>query len=330
MRGPAFDNRSILKYAAIALAAVFLISFSVLLLSMWEKSRSTFPEAEILEKTLEYNGHKYVLRDGIETFLVLGLDKYEGGDAQDSYNNDKQADFLLLYVFDTQSKTYGAIHINRDTMADVARLGVAGETLGTSVRQIALAHTQGNGREVSCRNVADSVSGLLLGATVNHYISVTMDSVPILNDLVGGVEVEVLEDFTGIDDTLVKGERVTLMGEQALRYVRTRYGLEDSTNNTRMQRQKQYLNALRGKLEQKIASDEEFIVEASLKLSDYIVSDRSVTQLQELARKMTEYEFTDIHTIEGDSVEGEQFMEFYPDADSLKKTVVDLFYKPKD
>lgn len=325
------NNRTILKYIAIALVAVFVVSVSFLLLGMWEKKQGTYPEADVPLPTLEYDGQKYVLREDIETFLVLGLDKFEGDASVESYNNDKQADFLLLYVFDKNAKKYSAIHINRDTMTDVAILDVLGlKKVSTVTQQIALAHTQGNGREVSCRNVADSVSGLLLGAKIDHFVSVTMDAVPKFNDLVGGVEVEVLEDFTGIDDTLVKGERITLMGEHALNYVRTRYGLDDSTNSTRMQRQKQYLDALREKTEKLIKEDEEFVVRASVEMSEHIVSDRSVTQLQELARKMYDYEFTKIYTLEGKNIKGEKFIEFYPDADSLKKTVIELFYTPKD
>lgn len=325
------NNRTILKYIAIALVAVFVVSVSFLLLGMWEKKQGTYPEADVPLPTLEYDGQKYVLREDIETFLVLGLDKFEGDASVESYNNDKQADFLLLYVFDKNAKKYSAIHINRDTMTDVAILDVLGlKKVSTVTQQIALAHTQGNGREVSCRNVADSVSGLLLGAKIDHFVSVTMDAVPKFNDLVGGVEVEVLEDFTGIDDTLVKGERITLMGEHALNYVRTRYGLDDSTNSTRMQRQKQYLDALREKTEKLIKEDEEFVVRASVEMSEHIVSDRSVTQLQELARKMSDYEFTKIYTLEGKNIKGEKFIEFYPDADSLKKTVIELFYTPKD
>ncbi len=327
---PTPNRSTVLKVTAIALTAVLLISVGFFALSMWEKQRSRFPEAPSLDRTIEYNGVKYEQKTGIETFLILGLDKRTSSDTPESYNNDKQADFLMLFVFDTEEKKYGAIHINRDTMTDVARLGVAGESIGSAVEQIALAHTQGNGKEVSCRNVADSVSGLLCGVKVMHYLSVTMDAVPIYNDLLGGVEVEVLEDFGGIDETLVKGERVTLMGEHALNYVRTRYGLEDSSNSTRMQRQRQYLNAIREKTEKMIGQDSEFVVRASLEMSEHIVSDRSVTQLQELARKMSEYEFTDIYSLEGNNVAGEEFIEFYPDADSLKKTVIDLFYTPKD
>lgn len=324
------SKTALLKYAAIALAVILIVSVAFVALGLWEKQRSQFPEAPELDRTIEHNGQKYELKQGIETFLVLGLDKYAEDTALESYNNVKQADFLILFVFDTYAKKYSAIHINRDTMTDVSRLGVAGERIGSSVEQIALAHTQGNGREVSCRNVADSVSGLLLGVKISHYLSVTMDAVPIYNDLLGGIELEILEDFTGIDDTLVKGERVTLMGEHALNYVRTRYGLEDSSNSTRMHRQQQYLSALREKTEKMIEQDGEFVVRASLKMSEYIVSDRSVTQLQELARKMSEYEFTEIFSLEGDNVQGEKFIEFYPDAASLKKTVIDLFYTPKD
>lgn len=318
------------QYVAIVLLLVFLISSALLLLELWEKRQSQFPIIKEQETFLNYNGVDYVLKDNIETFLVLGLDKFEGYAISDSYNNDKQADFLMLFVFDNSEKKYSTIHINRDTMVNVNVLGVAGNKIDTVKKQIALAHTYGNGEGVSCRNTADSVSELLLGMKVNHYLSLSMDSVAILNDFVGGVEVTVLDDFTGIDDTLVKGETVTLMGEQALSYVRTRYGLEDSSNSTRMARQQQYIKALHKKVQHSIEGDDEFIAEATLKMADYIVSDRSVTQMQELARKFNEYEFIDISNIEGEYKLGDEFIEFYPNEDSINKIVINLFYKPKD
>ena len=236
---------------------------------------------------------------------------------------------LLLLVFANEEKNCTAIHLNRDTMVDMNILGVAGQKVGTVYKQLALAHTYGNGKDVSCRNTADAVSGLLNGVKVNHYLSITMDAVPVLNDLLGGVEVTVLDDFTGIDDSLKKGETVTLHGEQALTYVRTRYGLEDSSNSTRMVRQKQYLNAIYDKAMLRIEEDDEFVVEASVKLADYIVSDRSVNQLQELTKKLSQYELTEIDSIEGNSKVKNGLMEFYPDADSVDEIVFDLFYKKK-
>lgn len=324
------QRKLLFRYGIAAFALIFLFSAALLGLSLWENQQSEFPVPETGDAVVTYEGNEYVMKDSLETFLVMGLDKFEGETTSDAYNNDQQADFLLLLVFDDAAKTCSAIHINRDTMADVNVLGVAGQKINTVTKQIALAHTYGNGREMSCRNTADAVSELLHGMKVNHYVSLTMDSVPVLNDLLGGVEVVVRDDFSAIDPTLVKDEKVVLMGEQALTYVRTRRGLEDSSNSTRMQRQRQYLSALYEKLQQRMAEDEEFVVEASLSMSDYIVSDRSVTRLQELVKKFGEYDFIGIRSMEGENVLGEKFIEFYPREDSVRSIVMDLFYTPKE
>ena len=321
-------KRKLMRYLSVALLIIFLLTGAFLLLELWEKRQGNFPEQEPQDAAIEYNGVEYVKNENVESFLIMGLDKFEDAIDNESYNNNQQADFLMLLVFDNEEKKCTAIHLNRDTMVDMNILGVAGQKVGT-VNKLALAHTYGNGKDVSCRNTADAVSGLLNGVKVNHYLSITMDAVPVLNDLLGGVEVTVLDDFTGIDDSLKKGETVTLHGEHALTYVRNRYGLEDSSNSTRMVRQKQYLNAIYDKAMLRIEEDDEFVVEASVKLADYIVSDRSVNQLQELAKKLSQYELTEIDSIEGDSAVKDGLMEFYPDADSVNEIVFDLFYKEK-
>jgi LCP family protein required for cell wall assembly len=281
------------------------------------------------ETFFRYEGNEYTPKRNMETFLVLGLDKFETADQTVSYKNDKQADFLMLLVFDHHAKTCSAIQINRDTMTDVHVLGVDGSTIDTVTKQITLAHTYGNGREVSCRNVANSVSTLLANVPVDHYISMTMDAVPVLNDQVGGVEVEVLDDFTGIDPTLIKGETVTLKGPQSLSYIRTRYGLEDSSNINRMKRQQQYIKALYARLISSMEQDQEFVINTALLVEDYIVSDRTPTQLQDMAKKFQTYEFTGIRNLEGESAKGEEFMEFHADENEVKKLVAELFYQPR-
>lgn len=327
MRRTSHDKREYLRYFLIAVLVIFLISISLFLLLHWEKQRGMFPSQEIGRDSLTHKGTEYVLKENMETFLVIGLDKVVGQSVNDSYNNDQQADFLMLFIFDNDARTCSAVHVNRDTMAEVSVLGVAGNRVDTVTEQIALSHTYGNGRDVSCRNTADAVSELLMGMKVDHYISFSMDSVTVLNDLVGGVEVVVSDDFTGVDNTLVKGETVVLKGEQALRYVRTRYGLEDSSNSTRMKRQQQYIRSLYDQFLQCVEKDSEFVVDASLAMSDYIVSDRSVTQLQDLARKFSEYEFLEISNLEGEFVNGGQFVEFYADAESITEFVVKVFYQ---
>jgi anionic cell wall polymer biosynthesis LytR-Cps2A-Psr (LCP) family protein len=157
-----------------------------------------------------------------------------------------------------------------------------------------------------------------------------MDSVPIYNDLVGGVEVTVLDDFAGIDDKLIKGATVTLVGNQALTYIRSRKGLDDATNATRMVRQRQYLDALYEKTVELKNRDSNFVLDAAITMSQFMVSNCTVDQLSAIAQTIIDYEFTGIRTIEGDSVVGEKYMEFFPEPESLKKNVVELFYIPKD
>ncbi len=316
------------KYAAIALLVVFLISAAFFAMGIWERSQGTFPGINPDDDTITYQGKKYRENKDLETFLVLGLDKFDSEADEDSYNNNKQADFVLLFIFDNETKKCTTLHINRDTMVEMNVLGVAGNKVATVTKQLALAHTYGNGRDVSCRNTADAISKLLLGVQIDHYMSVTMDAVPEFNDLVGGVEVTVLDDFTGIDETLVKGETVTLTGKQALTYVRTRYGLEDSSNSTRMVRQQQYLQALRQKVARKMDTDEEFVMNAAVALSEHMISDRSVNQLQQIADRYYAYEDGGVLELQGELKLGEQFMEFYPDGEELLELVVQLFCEP--
>lgn len=325
------SKRRYLRYATILLIAIFLLSAVLLGISLWEKAQGRFdtPGSDTLSDSIIYNEKEYVRKDNLETLLVLGLDKFENT-GSGSYNNDKQADFLMLFVIDNENQSFAAIHINRDSMVDMDVLGVAGDKVGSVRQQLALAHTYGNGKEVSCRNTANAVSDLLLHAEIDHYLSVTMDAVPVLNDSVGGVTIEVLDDFTGIDDTLVKGEMVTLMGEHALTYVRSRYGLDNSSNDNRMVRQRQYLEALYDKALQCANENESFVAETAVKMADYMVSDCSGNKLEALLEKLSDYTFTEVYDIQGESVLGEEFMEFYPAEDSIKQIVIDTFYTLKN
>ncbi len=289
----------------------------------------TAPIADVSASTIKYNGKTYVRKNNLETVLFMGLDKFEGEIKQDSYRNDQQADFLMLLVIDNENEKCSAIHINRDTMVLMDELGVSGTVVGKLEQQIALSHTYGDGGIESCNNTVDAASRVLKDEYINHFMSLTMDAVPRLNDLVGGVEVEVLEDFTGIDDSLIKGQTVTLYGDQALTYVRTRYGLEDSTNDTRMLRQQQYINAFIEKAQKCSLDNEEFVIELLRTIDECFVSDCNINSLESILNKIAEYEFMGILALEGESVKGDRYMEFRPAEDSVTEVIVNSFYKPK-
>ena len=282
--------------------------------------------------TTHRGGALYDLRDDIETILIIGLDKYEEAIDEnfDGYRNDQQADFLLLLLVNRTEKTCQMLHINRDTMTRVPILGITGDVAGTQVEQLALAHTYGTGNEDSCRNTVHAVSTFLHETPIEHYLSVTMDAVQVLNDAVGGVTVTVNDDFSGVDKTLVKGQTITLKGSQALTFVRARAGMEEQTNLNRMARQRQYMSGLQTRLSEKIREDDSFSLQTALDLSKYMQSDCSVNHLAEVANCIAEFGFSEIQTIEGEAVEGEEFMEFYADDLALQSLILDLFYVPAD
>lgn len=330
----------VLKGTAAVLAVLLVVLIGALLLQSWEKNQGQVSVPENSESTgissdtgetqelTYYSGAWYARRENLETVLLLGLDKYANA-AESSYLNDQQADFLLLLVLDKDSGTCTPIQLNRDTMTEIRMLGVNGKPSGSFTGQLALAHTYGSGQEDSCENTVDAVSELLYGISIDHYISMTMDGVSLLNDLAGGVTVEILDDFSGIDGHLVQGERVTLQGEQALTYVRSRGGLENSTNLHRMERQLQYLAALQQQISTCMESDEGFVLSALLQVNAYLVSDCTIERLSELAELMSEADVQNIRTLEGEASEGEEFMEFYPDEDALQALVMDVFYAPE-
>ena len=304
----------------------------LLLLHSWETRRQNTetPEDPYVgqeESLTYYNGAWYARRE-LETVLVMGVDKYASDAAaeEDSYVNQEQADFLLLLVLDRETGVCTALPLNRDTMTEITALGLAGERVGTFTGQLALAHTYGSGGSDSCLNAKKAVSKLLGGVSIDHYMSFTMDSVPTVNDSVGGVSVTVLDDFKNNQD-LRKGEEVTLHGEEALLYVRGRQNAGDQTNLSRMKRQEQYMTALMAKLMDAARGDADFLTKLTFRLGDSFQTDYSVSQLQTLADTMLEAKIEPFLTIDGEAQKGEEFMEYYVDATSLEKTIQTLFYE---
>ena len=324
-------NRNVCKIAVLLIAAAALIVLFFSLLSRWETRHGTVDTAgtDVPDDGRIYvDGTSYVPNKNLEVILLIGVDKYESQTQDESYNNTQQADFLMLLLMDKEAETYSVLHLNRDTMTEIPVLGVRGEKAGTITGQIALAHTYGSGGLDSCRNTAEAVSNLLYGIEIDHYLAFTMDAVAKINDLVGGVTLTVLDDLTSASPKLYPGATVTLDGEMALAYVRTRYGLEDSSNLRRMERQRQYLTALQSALTAKAADQEDFMINALETVSPYMTSDCTADQLSRLYDRLVLYTDSGIQSMEGEAVKGEEFMEFYPDEAALKQQVVQLFYVP--
>ena len=280
---------------------------------------------------INYDGVDYRLRDDIDTYLFIGLDKFtEDLPQEEYYRNYQSCDFLFLMIVDHSSKSYCALHINRDTMAEIRLLGLNGGQIGTAIMQLSLSHTYGSGGKDSCRNTVWSISRLLYDVPIEHYVSITMDGIPVLNDTVGGVVVHITDDFSESDPSLEMGKDVRLVGQQALTFVRGRMSVGDGTNLGRMRRQREYINALYQQIEQRMQTDDRFGYHLASALADYVVSDLTTDEMSKTANTLRDYRFTTIYTIEGEASYDSKYVEFYPDETALQQQVIRLFFERID
>lgn len=313
---------------------------AALALNAWEKAPAgaapsaspPLPGAGTEEVIFE--GAAYVPRKNLETVLVMGLDKVTEDQAIPVQEGEfQQSDFMMLLVLDHTARTCTPIHLNRDTMVEIDKLDRTGKSLGTFMGQLTLAHASGmdftGTAEGGCRSAAAAVSRLLGGVKVDHYLSLTLDAVPVLNDAAGGVPVELLDDFTWLSPAMEKGETVILQGDQALAYVRDRTHTGDKTNLGRMERQRQYLISLWDRCAVKLAEDDAFLLEAVAAVNAYLVSDCTVDELAALAQAAQDYEIEEFTTLPGEAVKEEGYMEFLVDENALQKIIIKTFYVPK-
>lgn len=320
------------KYAVAAVVAVILVIAvyfgATHLESTLRRHSDQAADAESSEHSADqvlYDGKWYEKNDRISAYLILGVDT-DGTVAETT--KAAQADFNLVVVLDKENEAYTLLQLNRDTMMDVRVLGTLGEETGTKYGQLALGHTYGSGKEDSCVNQMNCVSDLLYGVKFDGYIAANMDVVSMVNDQVGGVTVTIEDDFSQVDPTLVQGSTMTLTGKQALTFVRSRFYVDDSTNLSRMNRQRTYMEALTEKLKEKAGASNTFAIKLFRSIGDYTVANVDANEFGGLAQTLVNFENKGIVTIDGEAKRGEEFMEFYADEDDLKQKVVNLFYKP--
>lgn len=310
------------------LAFVFLYSgLQILESTIFLKNDDSVEEH--VKKTITRDGIDYFPRQDIDVFLFMGIDKFGPVEDSGSYNNDGESDTIMVMVFDHTNEKIDILHLNRDTIVEMPVLSIDGKNAGTTTGQLALAHTYGSGLEDSCENTCKTVSNMLYGISIDHYIAMHMDAIAIMNDKVGGVTVQIKDDFSQVDPSLTMGT-MTLKGEQAISYVRSRKGVGNELNISRMDRQKEYMDGFVSLVAEKTNSDASFWVSAYEEIDSYIITDCSVNALSEMLEDYDSYELSQIVIPKGESVKGEEYMEFYLDKDAFEKVILQMFYAPKE
>lgn len=313
----------ILRLAIISLVIVVLYSgvrIADSLLS--EKETPTpLPPSQIITR----DGVNYYPRQDIVVFMVAGID--ESGPVKDSgsYNNPGEADMVTLVIMDQTNRKMDLLTLNRDTMVDMPVLGVDGKKAGTYHGQLALAHTYGSGLNDSAENLKTTVSELLYNLDIDYYVTMNMDAISILNDQVGGVTVQVEDDFSEVDSTIGMGT-VKLTGTQAVSFLQSRQNVGNQLNLNRMRRQEVYMSAFVRELKRSLQEQESFATDTYYQVEPYIVTDLSPSALVSLVERYSNYELGQTYTLAGENQVG-NFMEYHLDEEALDQRILELFYQ---
>lgn len=336
----------ILAIVGVVIAGFFLMLCMIGKVELYQSAATKTPALRSPETageeydgyTIKYQGGEYVYNEDILTILVMGidsLDKLPNPEEVEDYILGGQADTLFLVVINPHTKEIELIAINRNSMTEVDVYDSDNNFVRTDLLQVCLQHGYGSGLEDSCEREVQAVSRLFYDLPIHGYLAMNMAAVPILNDSVGGVRLEVMENVPWGSEVIASGEgnTVTLEGMDAYYYLQYRDVEVFDSASMRLARQKQYLNAFAHQAIAATKEDVSFPVVVLDQLSDYTVTDMNASKVMYLATTYINYSFNTkgIYTLEGETITGDGgFEEFYVDDDALYSLIIDIFYEKID
>ena len=323
------DKKRLYKGLGIA-AGVLILGIAVIgvVLGMADHYRINSDSSTDSREMITYKNETYVKKGNLETYLIAGIDAPGKVEKVTEDDGTGQCDVLAVIVRDRSTDQCKLLSIDRNTITAVKSLDNDGTYLDTTDIQISLAHAMGFDQQVRAENTVDAVSHLLGDQTIDGYAMVNMGAIQVVNDMVGGVTVTIEDDFSDVDPSMKKGETVTLMGEQAEKYVRSRKEISDGSNQNRMSRQSTYEEAFKPAFRNKCAENSKFPLEVYHAMEDYMTTNISAKKFCRLAILMSDENQDEKVAISGTyGLDEDEWQTFTPDEDSLQEAILELFYQ---
>lgn len=280
---------------------------------------------------VEFEGKFYQRNSSVKAFLCIGVDTT--GEMKERVSTAAgQADGIMVVAHNVADDTIKILMIPRDTMTPITLTDLQGNVLGKDTHHITLAYTYGDGREVSCERTRDAVSELLNGLRIDGYLAMNTSMISVLNDMVGGVTVQVeTEGLEKADPEFKLGATVTLQGQQAKKFVSYRDINQDHSAIFRMVQQKQYMEKFFNTLQKKAAGEDQLVMHIMQAVQDNMITSMAKDEYMKvgLAVINSRHPLTseDILCIPGQDITTERFDEFHHDPIESQRLVLELFYR---
>jgi LCP family protein required for cell wall assembly len=271
------------------------------------------------------DGVDYTFNTRLDTLLYIGVDA--SGDLADGAVG--QADTIILFVMNKDTKAMTAINFSRDTMTTVQSYSENGNLMGTLTQHLGYAYTFGNGGKNSCENVVWSVSNLMNGIPIEEYCATDVSSIEQINSMVGGVTVTVPnDDLADQFEEMYTGNTVKLTDENVEKFVRYRDISVDFSNNGRRERQKAYLEAYMPMLKSALANDLDGMWNRFTEIEADTITSVSRSEYISMANTFGTMDVSQIefYTPTGEDQKGENHDEFYMDEDAFFEKILEIFY----
>lgn len=299
-------------------------------------AQSTVPSTEsspaVVEKwqegIIEHKGRNYLYNSDLKIILLMGVDNDGPAVSVEDMNKGGQSDAMFLLVANEKTQQLSVFSIHRNSITDIDMYDSDGKFVATMPAQICLQHGFGDGRKLSCSRSVDAVSKMFHNLPIYGYVALNMGAVPEINDSIGGVEVEVLQNLKypekGVD--LKKGERVRLNGQEAYCYLRGRDINEYDSATVRLRREEQYIINFMKQLQESAGASSgkaEVVYQA---VEDYLVTNLNFTDVVET---LMGYDFNEdrMYTVPGKTQQGVTYEEYVVDEDAFYDLLIEVFYK---
>ncbi|WP_302760158.1 M56 family metallopeptidase [Christensenella hongkongensis] len=195
------------------------------------------------------DGKIYTPKADTLSVLLLGVDS-DGSEAKQAQG--ERSDMMLLLTADMAANTISLTSLPRDTRTNVHEVDLeTGEIKEKSwMTKLNHAYNRGGGQEkFGAKNAMRATQDLLscegrLSIPIDYYVSIDLGHLAELTDALGGVEVTLDQDFSGLGS---KGDTLTLNGDQARVYLQNRKQMDDGEMD-RQRHERSFMTAILGRI----------------------------------------------------------------------------------
>ena len=276
-----------------------------------------------------YNDKEYQYNEDIINFLCLGIDKDVSMEEMQTDGNEGLADAVVLISVNVENGQIKILAIPRDTMVPVKVVDETGHFVKNANQQITLQYVYGSNAAMSCELMVDAVSNLLYKVPIQRYCSINLSAVTVLNDTIGGVDVQVLEDVHISGKNYHAGDVLHLQGTMALDYIRDRDCDIFGSSMGRLERQKQYMSNYFSTAVDAIKADMTLPMTLFQSLQGNMCTNITTEDIAYLVPELLDVSLNmeDMSMVPGEVTQPGELEEYIVNTDQLKELVINYFYE---